>query len=134
MFSYGRQGWRVCMLCVLLGSLTVPPVWSAGNVACEKALINQQGVDRADIVVSTTAVVVALANRNRCELVILNTSLDQDIRCLSSLQGDPTATKGFLLYAGLGIILTFEGRHQWKCIRDSTATADSAVSVSEVVP
>lgn len=135
MFSRRRQGWLLTGLCgvlLLVGSLP-STAQQFGNVACKKTLVNQKGTNKADIVIGVTAVTIADANRNRCELVILNTGF-ADVRCLSSLDGDPTGTAGFLVYSGLGIVLQFEGTHAWKCIRDAAATEDSTVSIAEVVP
>lgn len=118
----------------VLGMVT--GAWAERNITCRSSIVNAKGVNKADVAITAAAATVADAKGGRCELAILNTGFE-DIRCTSSLDGDPTATAGFLIYAGLGIILgnvEYEGRHAWKCIRAASAAGDSTVSVLEVMP
>lgn len=96
-----------------------------------KERVNLKGTAMADVVVSSTAVLVADANANRCALTIRNTTAN-DMRCASFNQGTPTAAAGLLIAGDEIYAMTTEGKEAWYCIR--TGASDAAAMVIEAVP
>lgn len=97
---------------------------------CKQPLVNLQGVAGADIVVSASPVVVMDNNPGRCFAIIKNNSANQ-VRCMLSLQGVPSATAGVLLSQNDWIKLDTDSGSAWRCIR---VTNDGAVQVLESIP
>jgi hypothetical protein len=119
------------VLCALLLLLAAIP--AAAQLACGNWLANTSGTAKADITVSSTAVVVLAANGGRCRALISNYSAN-DMRCLSSGDGTgiPTTTAGYLVKGGTTLVLETESRRAVQCIR--TGGSDATASVVEALP
>jgi hypothetical protein len=101
---------------------------------CRNLLANVEGIAKADIVVSTTAVRIFAASPTRIMALVENTSDTDAARCMTSNDGTPTATAGFKFPKGATLSFTLEGQRELKCIRDTSATANLAMSVWECTP
>jgi len=120
-------------LVLLLLLLLLSAVPASAQLACGNWLSNTSGTAKADITVSSTAVVVLAANGGRCSAIITNNSAN-DMRCLSSGDGTgvPTTTAGFIIKAGTTMVLNTESRRAVQCVR--TSGSDAVASVAEALP
>lgn len=116
---------------LLLAGLLLLPLTAQAQLACGNWVTNVQGTALADVTVSSTAVAVLAAHGARCSALISNSSANS-MRCLSSTDGDPTSTKGFLITGGQTLVLSTESRRAVKCIR--TGGSDATASVAEALP
>ena len=76
--------------------------------------------------VSTMAITVAERNTSRCNLMIVNTSVNP-MMCRDVTDGPPTAAAGLPIPGGQFLTLEWEGRQQWQCIRSAAADAQACV-------
>jgi len=105
---------------VLLLIVTCSSVYAQ---VCPIAEINPSN-NKAEIIISTAAIEVLNAEPRACSAVIQNTG-NEDVMCLPSNQGNPTASVGFRVTASKPLNLGYSARFQWKCIAvslDSTVT------------
>jgi hypothetical protein len=127
-----------CLLLSVLVVLCLVPTPQAQVVGledpCRHTKANELGVARADIPLDTTAIQVVPTSVRLCGAIILNTSTTQAARCAGVNDGLPTATAGFRLGPGLALILTLEAQDGIFCIRDTTATASTSVTVFTLYP
>ena len=98
---------------------------------CRGLKMNEAGTSRADITVSSTAVMVNPANTSSCGALITNTSDTGHMRCDAFDNGVPTSTQGYLVKAGATWIVGMESQKRIDCIR---VTTDVVVSVSRSLP
>jgi len=121
------------LVAVLLGSGVDGGAQQIGpSDACRHARANVQGIARAPITVSTTAVTVIAKNPAICKAIIFNKSSTQMVNCAGINDGDPTAVAGFPVPAGAALSLDLEAQDGWRCVRDTSATADADLAVLEL--
>jgi hypothetical protein len=126
--------WWVVAVCLLGWASAGQAQTSGPNDPCRNLVANEQGIASADILVSTTPVTILAAQGTRVEATVLNTSPSQAARCMMSGQGVPSATAGFFMPAGAALSFTLEGQKALLCVRDTTATADLAMSTWSCTP
>lgn len=118
------------ILLLLLGLLVGSVGLVEAQSSCKRPVANLQGVSGADIVVSSTPIIVMENNPSRCFAVIKNNSANQ-VRCMASFQGVPTATAGILLSQNDWLQMESESGNAWRCVR---VTSDAAIQVLETIP
>ena len=88
--------------------------------SCFIATINAKGVSGADVAVSSAAVLVIDASASACSAAIKNTGTG-NMRCAAGSL-TPTATVGIEVKAGETLVMAYEARDSWQCIRVTTDT------------
>ena len=122
----------MCLLLFVGGALLLLPGASQAQTCTPRQWqTNTQGVAKADITVSATAVTVLGANGSCCQALIYNNSANA-MRCASSLDGDPTATTGTVVAGTTALLLGAECRLAVKCIR--SGGSDAVANVTEAAP
>jgi hypothetical protein len=101
---------------------------------CRHGTPNRNGTAGANITVGVAAVTVVTPNTNLCKAFVTNISSSQSIRCRQVDGTEVTATNGFQLLPQQVMAMDKDAQLGFRCIRDTTATGDSAVSVYEIEP
>ncbi len=123
---------RMVSLLLLVGAVLLPSGESAAQTCTPRQWrTNTQGVAKADITVSSTAVTVLGANGSCCQALLYNNSANA-MRCASSVDGDPTATTGTVVAGTTALLLGPECRLAVKCIR--SGGSDAIANVTEAAP
>lgn len=107
--------------------------WGQAGERCKHRYENRSGTARADITVSTAAVTVIAANTALCKASITNTSTTNALRC-GPVGTDPTATTGVKILPYQVWSLDQDAQLGVRCIRDTSAGADIAVTTMEYEP
>lgn len=105
-------------------------VYTPPSAAPCKTTVVTPNNSAVDWTVNTAAFVVMTADATRCGAIILNTSA-VSAKCVASAQTNASATRGFLIPAGTGLVLGLEGQQAWNC---SPVTTAPTISVIESRP
>ena len=115
---------------LLLLALSASPAFA--DALCPQVIYNAKGTANADITIDATAGGIAVLDTDtlgRCGAQIRNSGT-ADMRCADT-SITVSATAGKLVKAGEELLLDYEARLAWKCIR--TGASSTTANVTEVV-
>ena len=121
---------------VLLGphGLGIPASEAQTSTRCFNSRVNSLGAAGAAITVSTVAVGVVAASKDRCGFILINETANP-YRCAptsGTYTLTPTSTVGAYVPASVYPVFDQAGTSAWSCIR--TGASDAILSVIESMP
>jgi hypothetical protein len=124
------------MLVLLLGVLLLGVGWveAQQGVLCKHGIPNRNGTNSGDIPVTAVPVTVVTPNTALCRATITNVSPLQPIRCRQVDGTEVAADGGFQMLPYQSMELGADAQLGWRCVLETTATGDAAVTVYEVEP